>query len=371
MQNTQAEISQTQLKEEKLKSNGLQEQLEALRAAFVKSEQEKMEEKESRRKLQDSLTEKEKVVLSLKTAVAKFQTERKEMQLDFESVEEAVMIFKQSAEEKMKDLSQKLNVKESQTQQLQEKNDSLQKEVQSLTEACKILQEGVVKQAEDKNEEVQSLKTTHTTSEEAEGIVEKEVEQEEVESLKTALDSENELDEIDLTIRALDQQNCQAEEFRLGASCLEKNKKNQEEEVESLNIEKRIDREGDNDLNRAEREMKPEPDFEDGETEETDNISESSGEKDGEGRNRPDIRALDQQIRQAEEASLGASCLEKNKKNQDEEDQRKKTTRTSANQKKTGKQAPQTKTKPASPEPDHDGKRSPQDRDRVTVSILV
>ncbi|KAK7940411.1 hypothetical protein WMY93_003737 [Mugilogobius chulae] len=224
-----------------------------------------MEEKESRRKLQDSLTEKEEIVLSLEAAVAKFETERKEMQLDFESVEEAVMIFKQSAEEKIKHLSQKLDMKESQTQQLQQKNDSLQKEVQSLTEVYKLLQEETVKQAEDKNEEVQSLKTTCTTSEEAEVIVEKEVEQEEVEGLKNAQSvsvSETEQEtttstewqeqrknklrkrntkrntkptqphEIDLNIRALGEQIRQAEEARLGASCLEKNKKNQEEEVQ-------------------------------------------------------------------------------------------------------------------------------------------
>ncbi|KAK7940435.1 hypothetical protein WMY93_003761 [Mugilogobius chulae] len=68
-----------------------------------------MKEKESRRKLQDSLTEKEEVVLSLEAVVAKFETERKEMQLDFESVEEAVMIFKQSAEEKMKHQAQQVS----------------------------------------------------------------------------------------------------------------------------------------------------------------------------------------------------------------------------------------------------------------------
>ncbi|KAK7895532.1 hypothetical protein WMY93_020857 [Mugilogobius chulae] len=56
----------------------------------------------------------------------------------------------------------------------------------------------------------------------------------ETKSKKKKQQSENELDEIDLTIRALDLQIRQAEEARLGASCLEKNKKNQEEDVQRM-----------------------------------------------------------------------------------------------------------------------------------------
>ncbi|KAK7904630.1 hypothetical protein WMY93_017237 [Mugilogobius chulae] len=121
-----AEMIQTQLKEEKETSKELREQIKTPTAAFAKSntgeDGGEGEQKKAAR-------------WSLEAAVAKFETERKKMQLDFESVKEAVMNYKQSAEEEMKHLSHKLEMKEK-----------------------------------------------------AEVVVEKEIEQEEVESLKTAQD---------------------------------------------------------------------------------------------------------------------------------------------------------------------------------------
>ncbi|KAK7940436.1 hypothetical protein WMY93_003762 [Mugilogobius chulae] len=125
-----AEISQTQLKEEKETNKRLQVQIETLGDAFVKLEQEKMEEKESRRKLQECLTEKEEVVLSLEAAVTKFQTDRKKMQLDFESVKEAVMKVQQSAEEEMKHHAQQVSKLKQDKEEACNATEILQKELE-------------------------------------------------------------------------------------------------------------------------------------------------------------------------------------------------------------------------------------------------
>ncbi|KAK7940434.1 hypothetical protein WMY93_003760 [Mugilogobius chulae] len=231
------------------------------------------------------------------------------MQLDFESVEEAVMIFKQSAEEKMKHLSQKLNVKESQSQQLQEQNESLQKEVQK-----------------------------------AEVIVEKEVEQEEVEGLKNAQS---------VSVSETEQETTTSTEQK-------EQKTNQPGQIQTLKPEKKKRQTTSQTL--QSKKMKKGQ-------EEVNSPPETKNKKKKQQQSEDEldeidltIRALDQQIRQAEEARLGASCLEKNKKNQEEEVQRKEDEDISQPE-EDQKQAPQTKTKPASPEPDHDGKCSPQHRD--------
>ncbi|KAK7939588.1 hypothetical protein WMY93_002914 [Mugilogobius chulae] len=376
-----AELIQTQLKDETERSKSLQEQVTTLRAAFATSEenivrlekdllQTKANLEQQKKETQTTLDRAELIQTQFKEETERSKglqeqekTEeretRRKLEDDRQTDDEArVSVCERSGgevraecEKEMKELLQKLNVKESETQQQGQKIESLEKEVQSLTEACKILQEEVVKQAQDQNEEVQSLKATCSVSEEAERVVVTEIEQEEVESLRTAQDvtvSETEKETTSTewkkqtnkrhkqnpkpiqprqnkTSKQTKSQNLQSKKTekvqvevqttnkacQISEEALEKNNKKLQKEVESLKTAQDV----------KVSELK------EGTTTQTEQKEQKT--KKNKTKQQPEIdidliiRDLDQQIRQAEEAKLGAS-LEKNKKK----------TRASGNQKK-------------------------------------